>query len=66
MRDDLGIDIANTHYAADMMVRNVWNEGGRLVPDETEENILDYDDNGVSWKDIENGAIVFEDDKKTP
>ncbi len=65
MQDDLGIDIANTHYAADMMVRNIQNEGRRLVLDETEENILDYNDNGVSWKDIENGAIVFKDDERT-
>lgn len=48
-----------------MMVRNVQNEGRRLVPDETEENILNYNDNGVSWKDIENGTIVFKDDERT-
>ncbi|PBK77851.1 hypothetical protein ARMSODRAFT_1010486 [Armillaria solidipes] len=63
--EDLGICIGDTHHNTLITVQNVRSENERLILDETEESILEYDDDGTAWKDIENRAVALSDDNKT-
>ncbi|PBK95101.1 hypothetical protein ARMGADRAFT_1028523 [Armillaria gallica] len=62
VHEDLGISIMDIHFDAVPTVNNIQSEGGRLIPDNVKENILEYDDVGNSWKDIEIGSVNFADD----